>query len=235
MIFNDLYNKILTKYYEPGDILPTELEMEKIYGTSRAPIRQALAKLEMEGLIYRKAGKGTFVAQHEVSGPWVPMGGFGSEFSKKGSQIRHQTLLVEKIIPDKDITHFLSLSNSDEVVHIARIRYVDEIPIFYLHHYIPNLDIDKISGLGNIGSMRTFIREKCGFNICYESEELAAIKADEHVSDMLKVETGYPINEIVRISYNEEFKPMVFARYYVRTEVWKYRVMFSKDNNGFPF
>ena len=45
-----------------GDQLPTEAELCGQLGVSRAPVRQAMADLAREGLIYRRAGAGSFVA-----------------------------------------------------------------------------------------------------------------------------------------------------------------------------
>lgn len=47
----------------PGDRLPTEMELCDLHDVSRAPVRQALTELTQEGYLYRRAGRGTFVAR----------------------------------------------------------------------------------------------------------------------------------------------------------------------------
>jgi ABC-type glycerol-3-phosphate transport system substrate-binding protein len=46
----------------PGDRLPTEMDLCRQFGVSRAPVRQALTDLAKEGYVYRRPGQGTFVA-----------------------------------------------------------------------------------------------------------------------------------------------------------------------------
>lgn len=54
--------QIETGELRPGDQLPTEAELCDDLGISRAPVRQAMAELARDGLIYRRAGAGSFVA-----------------------------------------------------------------------------------------------------------------------------------------------------------------------------
>ncbi|HLS89952.1 MAG TPA: GntR family transcriptional regulator [Limnochordia bacterium] len=58
-----LQRQIENGVYGPGQPIPTELELCEQYGVSRHTVRQALAKLVQEGVVYRIPGKGTFVAR----------------------------------------------------------------------------------------------------------------------------------------------------------------------------
>jgi DNA-binding LacI/PurR family transcriptional regulator len=50
----------------PGDRVPSEMELATQYEVSRITSKAALEKLYREGLIERKRGKGSFVAQHAI-------------------------------------------------------------------------------------------------------------------------------------------------------------------------
>ncbi|MGD9002517.1 MAG: extracellular solute-binding protein [Anaerolineae bacterium] len=50
--------------WRPGDRIPTERELCQIHAISRSPVRQALSELAHEGVLVRRPGLGTFVADH---------------------------------------------------------------------------------------------------------------------------------------------------------------------------
>ena len=228
-VFNDIYTKIQSKQYAVGDVLPSEQEMESIYGTSRAPIRQALGKLENEGLIVRRPGKGTFVAKDEVTGPWITMGGFSQEFGLKLSQLKCKTLSVKKMITDREISQYLALSPGDYVLHTSRLRLLNGVPIYFLLHFTTCLDMEMVEEAGDFPSMRAILM-RAGIDVTYVKEEISAIRAKAVVAASLNIEEGSPVMQILRVSYTAEYKPVEFTRYYVRTDDWKYRVTFSKKS-----
>ena len=62
-----LKEKISLGEWKVGDQLPSEPELCEIYGVSRTVVRQALREIELEGLITRRKGKGTFIAEPKIS------------------------------------------------------------------------------------------------------------------------------------------------------------------------
>src|SRR3990172_1139894 len=62
-----LKEKIAQGTWKPGDQIPSEPELCSIYGVSRTVVRQALMELELEGLIIRRKGKGTFIAEPKIN------------------------------------------------------------------------------------------------------------------------------------------------------------------------
>ncbi len=52
---------------QPGDKIPTERELSHLLGVSRLTVRQAIAELVEEGILYRVQGSGTYVAEAEAS------------------------------------------------------------------------------------------------------------------------------------------------------------------------
>ena len=63
-ISRKLRQQILDGIYQPGSRLPSEPEMSRQLGVSRATLRTALTELAAENLIHRRQGDGTFVSDY---------------------------------------------------------------------------------------------------------------------------------------------------------------------------
>lgn len=59
-----IFKEILYGNYAPGDRLPGERETAEACGISRITVRRAYEKLEKSGILERRQGSGTYVAQH---------------------------------------------------------------------------------------------------------------------------------------------------------------------------
>lgn len=76
-IYAQLHRALSNSEYAPGDKLPSENELVGQFRASRPTVSRALAQLELDGLVERRAGSGTFVrvlSRHEgfVFGLLIP-------------------------------------------------------------------------------------------------------------------------------------------------------------------
>lgn len=62
LILETLQREILSDRYQPGQKLPSEAALVKRFGTSRITVGRALRELYHAGLIHRRAGSGTYLA-----------------------------------------------------------------------------------------------------------------------------------------------------------------------------
>jgi DNA-binding LacI/PurR family transcriptional regulator len=62
LILETLQREILSNRYQPGQKLPSEAALVKRFGTSRITVGRALRELYHTGLIHRRAGSGTYLA-----------------------------------------------------------------------------------------------------------------------------------------------------------------------------
>lgn len=62
-----IVEKIRSRLWVPGDKIPTESEMGRLLGASRLSVREALNKLTALGLLIKKHGSGSYVAEMNVA------------------------------------------------------------------------------------------------------------------------------------------------------------------------
>ncbi|MCM3571021.1 FadR/GntR family transcriptional regulator [Neobacillus mesonae] len=66
-IYSQILSQIQAGTFKVGDKLPAERELCEQFGVSRAPIRQALSALELNGLIYSRQGEGVYVKSNQLA------------------------------------------------------------------------------------------------------------------------------------------------------------------------
>jgi DNA-binding LacI/PurR family transcriptional regulator len=70
-IFEKLQEEIASGRYKPGQRLPSETELVRRYRASRMTVFRAMHELQSLGIVTRRVGSGTFVAQNSASGSHV--------------------------------------------------------------------------------------------------------------------------------------------------------------------
>lgn len=126
-----------------GDLLPSEAELCRTMGISRNTVRQAIGELEEEGLVVRKRGKGTFVADPNARGKCVRYS-FTTEISSMGKVPSSTMVDFGIIVPPPEISRKMQLQEGVTVYCFTRVRNVDGEPLiletsYYPQYLYPNL------------------------------------------------------------------------------------------------
>src|SRR5574342_920172 len=133
---NILRSKIEGGEVLPNHKLPTEQELSREYKISRATVRQALAALVSEGLLFRKQGKGTFVTEKATQTKTVKLTGFTEDLFTEGHQAEVKVLEVKAVPSPERVSGILRIPTGEEVIRFKRVRSVDGSPFSYVINYM---------------------------------------------------------------------------------------------------
>jgi GntR family transcriptional regulator len=116
----------------PGDIVPSDTELCEEFGVSRQTARNAMQRLQQEGLVQRMPGRGTFVAERPIHRQAGSLISFSDEMRRKGRRPSSRVLrrAVRPATPDEG--RQLGAAAPDgggEVFGLVRLRLADEEPI----------------------------------------------------------------------------------------------------------
>jgi GntR family transcriptional regulator len=197
---------------EPGEQLPGEPELCRIFDVSRTVVRQALRDLELQGLIQREKGKGTFVAEPKLrEGLFQELTGFYEDMAGKGRPPVSQVLTQEVIPATVKIAGFLSLKPGAQVVHIDRLRFVNGEPLVLVASYLPAA---RCPGLENVDftqrSLYEFLETAYGIVIARGRRVLEAVPASEYEAGLLGVKKGAPLILLDSVSYLADGAPIEY-------------------------
>lgn len=224
-IYNDLKAEIAEGRYPEGMPLPTELQLQNRYGVSKAPVRQALGRLETEGLIIRKPGKGTFVNGNRMW-RYIQLGGYSQEFMEKGAEVICKTLKVTSVKATKALREFFEEEKLETLVHIERYRSMDDKPYQYLEHYFKDVSKKALLEAGDIPDMPAFL-ETQGLVPYTVKEELEAIAMPEKLAQRCGMEPGIPVMKVTRLAFGADNRLYEYMVYYTDSVGWKYRVQYK--------
>lgn len=127
--------------YLPGEMIPSEREMARMYNTNRMTVKKAIAALVEEGVLVSEASRGTFVRKSDTR---LSMGETStqkkaiSELVRLTGQIpKNKVILSESIGISEPIGCHLHLEEGEKALALHRIRYSGQTPVALEYAYLP--------------------------------------------------------------------------------------------------
>jgi len=229
-LVNIIKRNITAGMLNPGDQLPSESELCKNFNISRSTVRQAISMLEDEGLVVRKQGRGTYVAEPKVRRKTEKLYSFTSEISSMGLTPSSKLVEYDVMEPTPDIMKMLELDSPSTLVYkFSRIRYVDgEAMIletsFYPQYLYPTLTRPMLS----THSFYSLLYER-GI-VPYEAvDSYEAVVMSRREAELLDCRPGSPAFAVQRVTRTEDGQPYEFTQSLIRGDRMKLDVYLHKD------
>lgn len=133
-----LVRDIEQRRLQPGDRILGDHELCSRYDVSRTVVRQALAELENEGVIERVKGRGTFVAHPKTAEGLVQsLTGLFEDVAARGGHLRSEVRRLDVVPADDAVAADLRIPTGTSVIHLERLRFVDDEPWVWTVTHIP--------------------------------------------------------------------------------------------------
>jgi GntR family transcriptional regulator len=175
-----------------GQRLPSEPDLAKQLGVSRATLRDAMRTFETQGLVRRRQGSGTFVVgkvQALDSGLEV-LESLDTMASRLGLGVSVTNLSVEQIVADAAIAESLNVAVGSPLLRVRRVMCSDGRPVAYLVDTLPE-DVLRLNDLPSDfhGSVLDVLLER-GDSLKTSRANISAIGATAEVAKALEIQRG---------------------------------------------
>lgn len=186
-----LLSQINARELTAGTPLPTEEELQAMYGVSRSVVRQALGELADRGLIVKQRGRGSVVApvvEHHRRANQA--GGLRQQLASAGQNLHTRVLCLERRTPP---AHAAAHLGGGPTWYLERLRSVDDENLIYMQTWVPvNLFPYLDAAALDDGSLHEYMRS-CGIEPEGGPRHVEAVDADATVAEHLGCRDAEPI------------------------------------------
>ncbi|MEE6715310.1 GntR family transcriptional regulator [Schleiferilactobacillus harbinensis] len=212
-IHNQLKRDVEAGKWKVGDRIPAERELALQFDVSRMTLRQAIQTLVDEGILERRVGSGTYVANQKVQEAASGVTSFTDIMKRQGKKPSSKTISYHFATPSLSEIEKLHLAgDAPEVLRMERIRYADGVPISF---EVASIPADIVQGLTKAEVTDSFyhaLETKGGYELGGAQQTVSAETASERISEYLDIKRGEAILKMRQITFLQDGRPFEYVR-----------------------
>jgi len=213
--------------------LPAELELVQQFGVARATVRKALERLQAEGLIDRRPGRGT--VSRGAALPAQPSVGQPSRLSGLLENIVHMGLRTQVSVLSCDVVRApdavaarLALPAGNRVQKAVRVRSGHQGPLSHITTWVP-AELAKRFGKRELARAPILLLlEGSGVRIGRAAQSISACPASAPVAAQLGVKRGSALLAVDRLVYDTDERPVQWLQGLYRPDRYQYQMQLSR-------
>jgi GntR family transcriptional regulator len=195
-----------------GGRLPTERQLAETLGVSRPTLRQALELLEKDGLIERRQGSGTYVAEPRVAVDVRILVSLTRSIVASGMSPGARVLTSEVIPATRELATRFAVPPQTPLQHFERLRFADGRIVAFERSWFPASIAPNLNAFDlEHRSIYDVLEKEYGVKLLRAEQEFDASVADEKVAMLLGCPPGAPLMVVHRLSFDFNGRPVEYA------------------------
>jgi GntR family transcriptional regulator len=227
-----LRDAIAAGQFAAGDLLPGEADLSRRFEISRTTARSALDRLENEGRIVRRAGKGSIVLTPRVERPVNLLTSFAEDMRARGLRASYATLSVRMLAAPREVAAALRIEPGTPVLTIDRLFLADDRPIAVAKTRLAPALFQRTRPPSaaelDAGSLYAWIESHTGVRIASGSEAIEAAAASPRIARRLGLAPSAPVLVSRRVSRSAEGQPIEYVVMNYRADRYRLHVELSR-------
>lgn len=207
-----LTERIESGELKPGHRLPPERELSETLGVNRMTLRQALHTLESQGLLMRRQGDGTYVAESKIERHAAKLVPFTKGMERRGYTPGAKVLSFEQRPVEAAVAKELGLRVSALIYSVHRLRFIKQEPVMLESFVLPVVrfpDLDQFDLAKR--SVYEILEKEYGIRVSRARQSLETTVATEYEARMLKIRLGAPLMLETRLAFDQNNRPVEFG------------------------
>lgn len=208
-IAEGLLDRIESGELAPGDRLPPERQLSQALSVNRMTLRHALRLLELQGLLIRRQGDGTYVAEPKVEREAGQLISFTRGMRRRGYSPGAKIISFERRLAEGSVSRALRLSASATVYAIVRLRLLNQEPVMLERYTIPAARFPDLERHDlEERSLYEVLETEYGTSAKQARQSLEPVIATNFEAELLAIEPGWPLMLERRTSFDERGQPI---------------------------
>lgn len=211
--------------YRPGQQIPTEPQLCKLFDVSRITVRKAIAELVQEGWLVKHQGKGTFVELSRARpAAAFDLGQMRSQIADLAAATEVRDLRVNDVAPDEETRAALRLEDEALVQRATHVRVLAGVPLGMITTWVP-LDIAARVEPADMAHHPMFeLLGRAGVRLVGADQWIGATLAGVEAARALGVEVGAPLLRLTRLVFDDAGRVVERVVALYRADAYQYRM-----------
>ena len=211
--------------YRPGDQIPTEPELCRMFDVSRITVRKAIEELAREGWLVRQQGKGTFVQLSSARpAASLDLNEVRSQVADLAAATEVRHLLVAHVLPDEETRAALDLPVDAQVERASHVRVLRGVPLGLITTFVP-LDVAaRVSQVETAHQPMFELLGKAGIEVARADQLIGATLAGVEAARALELEVGAPLLRLTRVVFDTAGRPVERVVALYRADAYQYHM-----------